>query len=284
MTQATQANAHAGWLALVLVADQVACFSHRGGPVWRRESVHGEGWYLLPQAGGGLPAVLDELSQRLYRSDRLAGFEVHLLVSQGALPRLTDVGRDLAAVGCQRWQVLRWEPLRDRAGMLAGSLAEEPLPTEDWLRAHLLPLLESTFHYRDEAGAAERARAQRQHEDTLESLRAERLRLQADLNAMRDQLAALQRPSVEALVTYLPAIYRQVFGVISPADLALLGGELRVPQIASPWPEPSPDTLLTLQRQMRKLPTQERDRLREFCQRLPHKLEVRPEMRDWLRE
>lgn len=277
------AHDQAEWLALMLLADQVACFSHRGGPSWRRESVHGEEWYLLPQAGGGLPAVLDELSLRFNRSDRLAGFEVHLLVSQGALSRVTDVGRDLAAVGCQRWQVLRWEPLRDRAGMLAGTLAEEPLPAVGWLQAHLLPLLESTFHYRDEAGAAERARAQRQHEDTLESLRAERLRLQADLNAMRDQLAALQRPGVEALLTYLPAIYRQVFGVISASDLALLGGEMSVPQIASPWPEPSADTLLTLQRQIHRLPTQERDRLREFCLRLPHKLEVRPEMRAWLR-
>lgn len=276
-------NNNNGVLVLLLLEQHLACFSKRGARPWAHESIHGEAWYPLPKEGG-LPVVLDELDKRFNRSDRLASVEIHLLAAQGAVPRLSSIGGNLEQRGCHRWQVLRWEPLRDRAGTLAGALASEPLPSDEWLMGALLPVLESTFHYRDDAQAAERARAERQHVETLESLRAERLRLQNDLIAMQDQLAAQQRPTVDVLLTYLPAIYRHVFGVISPHDLALLAGSLQVPQIPSPWPEPSLDTLQSLQARLCKLPAQDRDRLREFCQRLPHKLDVRPEMRDWLRD
>ena len=272
-----------GLLVLVLLDKHLACFSKRGARPWAHEPIHGEAWYPLP-AEGSLSVVLEELDKRFNRSDRLAGFEIHLVAARGAVPRLSRIGDDLAQRGCHRWQVLQWEPLRDRAGTLAGMLASEPLPSDEWMMTSLLPVLESTFHYRDDAQAAERARAERQHVETLESLRAERLRLQNDLIAMQDQLAAQQRPTVDALLTYLPAIYRHVFGVISPHDLALLAGSLQVPQIPSPWPEPSLDTLQALQARLRKLPAQDRDRLRDFCRRLPHKLDVRGEMRAWLGE
>jgi hypothetical protein len=272
-----------GLLVLVLLDKHLACFSKRSARPWAHEPIHGEAWYPLPTEGG-LSLVLEELAKRLNHSDRLAGFEIHLVAARGAVPRLSSIGDDLAQRGCHRWQVLQWEPLRDRAGTLAGTLASEPLPSDEWLMGALLPVLESTFHYRDDAQAAERARAERQHVETLESLRAERLRLQNDLIAMQDQLAAQQRPTVDALLTYLPAIYRHVFGVISPQDLALLAGSLQVPQIQSPWPEPSLDTLQALQARLRKLPAQDRDRLRDFCRRLPHKLDVRGEMRAWLGE
>ncbi|MFM2345578.1 MAG: hypothetical protein RL654_331 [Pseudomonadota bacterium] len=268
-------------LVLLLLEKHLACFEKKPPQRWVHEPIHGEAWYPLPTEGG-LPEVLDELDKRFNRSDRLASIEIYLLAAQGEVARLSSIGGDLMRRDCHHWQVLRWEPLRDRAGTLSGALASEPLPSDEWLMGTLLPVLESTLHYRDDTQAAERARVERQHVDTLESLQAERLRLQADLNAMRDQRAALQRPSVEALVTYLPAIYRRVFGIISPSDLALLGGETSVPQIASPWPEPSPDTLLTLQRQIHRLPMLEQDRLRDFCSRLAHKLEARAEMRDWL--
>lgn len=272
-------------LLLLLMADRVACFLKRGSRAWVREPIHGESWYPLPPEKG-LPAVLDELDQRLHRADHLARFEIHFLYAQESVDRLADIGTHLARHDCHRWQVLRWEPLRDRAGTLAGVLADEPLPSDEWLHNHLLPILESTFQYhRDEFQTAEQTRAQRQHEETLESLRAERLRLQNDLIAMRDQLAALQQPSVETLVTFLPAIYRHVFGVISPHDLALLAGSMEVPAtITSPWPEPSPDTLQMKQKALRRLPAADQKRLRDFCHRLPHKLDLRSEMRTWIGE
>lgn len=271
------------FLAVLLLDDRAACFVREGQSCWRHEPIHGEPWY--PLAGSdALKQVLDELDARLNHSDQLAGFTLNLICDQAALPWLADVGRALTTVRCSRWQVLQWAPLCERATRLGGQAPTMPLPAIDWLQQSLLPVLEATFHYRDDALAAERKRAEQQHAETLESLRADRLRLQAEIAAQREQLAALQRPAIDDLLSYLPAIYRNLFGTISPQDLALLAGSLQVPQIASPWPEPSHDTLHALQSRLRKLPPQRAAQLRDFCRRLPHPLELRAEMRAWLGE
>lgn len=270
-------------LAVLLLDGHVACFVHDHPPHWRHEPLHGEHWY--PLAGTHtLSKALDELDQRLNRSEQLGGFALHLVYDPTALPWLTNVADTLAALQCQHWQVLRWEPLRDRASVLSGQPPAMPLPEIDWLRHNLLPVLEATFSYHDDALAAERARAEQQHAETLDSLRADRLRLEAEIAAQRDQLAALQRPAMDDVLTYLPALYRNVFGTISPHDLALLAGQLQVPPIPSPWPEPSPDTLHALQARLRKLPEPRATQLRSFCRQLPHPLELRAEMRAWLGE
>lgn len=268
-------------LAVLLLDGHAACFVRDVQPSWRHETLCGEPWYPL-SGDHCLAAVLDELDNRINRSDHLAGFALHLIYDQAALPWLADVASPLAEVQCRNWQVLQWEPLRDRATLLTGKSPAVPLPTFDWLRQDLLPVLEATFSYQEDALAAERARAEQQHADTLESLRADRLRLEAEIATQREQLAALQRPAMDDVLTYLPALYRNVFGSIAPQDLALLAGSLQVPQIPSPWPEPAPDTLQALQARLRKLPEQRAVQLRDFCMQLPHKLELRAEMRAWL--
>ena len=270
-------------LALLLVDGHAAGFARPAPARWRHEPLHGEDWYALHGADA-LARVLDELDARLNQSDQLAGCTLHLICDQAALPWLADVGRALAARRCGRWQVLQWDPLRDRATRLGGQAPATPRPAPDWLRQRLLPVLEASFDYQDEALAAERARAEQQHAETLESLRADRLRLEAEIATQREQLAALQRPAIDDLLTYLPAIYRNLFGAIAPQDLALLTGSLQPPQIASPWPEPSHDTLHALQSRLRKLPPQRAAQLRDFCRQLPHPLELRAEMRAWLGE
>jgi hypothetical protein len=268
-------------LVVLLLDGHAACFVRDGQTRWQQEPIHGEAWY--PLAGNNaLAQVLDELDQRLNCSDQLAGFALHLVYEQSALPWLADVARALAAVRCGTWQVLRWEPLRDRAAMLSGQAPAASLPAIDWLQQSLLPVLEATFQYQDDALAAERARAEQQHADTLESLRADRLRLEAEIAIQREQLSALQRPAMDDVLAYLPAIYRNLFGSIAPHDLALLAGQLQVPPIPSPWPEPSPDTLHALQARLRKLPEPRATQLRDFCRQLPHPLELRVEMRAWL--
>jgi len=269
------------FLVVVLLDGHAACFSRDSQTRWQQERIHGEHWYPLA-SDDALEAVLNELDQRLNCSDQLAGFALHLVYQQSTLPWLTNVASALAAVSCHNWQVLRWEPLRDRAVLLSGQSPATHLPAIDWLQTSLLPVLEATFQYQENALAAERARAEQQHADTLESLRADRLRLEAEIATQREQLAALQRPAMDDVLTYLPAIYRNVFGTLAPHDLALLAGQLQVPPIPSPWPEPLPDTLHALQARLRKLPEPRATHLRDFCRQLPHPLELRAEMRAWL--
>lgn len=268
-------------LAVLLINGRANCFARDVQPHWRNEPPYGEPWYPLSD-DHRLTAVLGELNGRMNCSDQLAGFTLHLIYDQASLPWLADVANALAAVQCSNWQVLQWEPLRDRAALWSGQPHEAPHPSFDWLQQGLLPVLEATFCYREGSLAAERTRAEQEHADTLESLRADQLRLKAEIATQREQLTTLQRPAMDDVLTYLPALYRNVFGAIAPQDLALLAGSLQVPPIPSPWPEPAPDTLQALQARLRKLPEQRAMQLRDFCRQLPHKLELRAEMRAWL--
>ena len=270
-------------LAVLLIDSHAACFVRDKQSSWRHEPLHGEAWYPLSREHP-FAAVLEELDARMNCTDHLAGFTLHLVYDQTAVPWLADAASALAERQCRNWQILQWVPLRDRATLLTGKSATNPHPSIDWLQQGLLPVLDATFCYQEEALAAERARAKQEHADTLDSLRADRMRLEAEIVTQREQLAALLRPAMDDLLTYLPAIYRNVFGVISPHDLALLAGNLQIPQIPSPWPEPSPDTLQAIQARLRKMPEQRAGQLRDFCRRLPHKLELRAEMRAWLGE
>lgn len=269
-------------LAILLLDGHVASFSRQASG-WQHERLHGEEWYSLNEERS-LASVLTELDARINHSDKLAGFTLHLVYDQETQPWLTEVGKNLATVGCTNWQVLQWVPLRDRATALSGKAPAATRPSIDWLRQDMLPVLEATFAYQNDALAAEHAHAEQAHAETLESLRADRLRLEAEIATQRERLAALQRPEVDDLLAYLPALYRNVFGSIAPHDLALLAGKVEVPQIPSPWPEPDPNTLKALQMRLRKLPEQRAMQLRDFCRQLPHKLELRAEMRAWLGE
>lgn len=271
-------------LTVLLLNSQVLCFVRDVNAPWRHEPIYGEAnWH--PLGTHRLADVLKELDkERMNLTTQLAGFRLHLLYGQADIPLLDNVAQDMTDVRCTHWQVLEWEPLRDRAAVLAGGGPNNARPGTDWLLRHLLPVLQATFDYQEDALAAERVRAEHAHADTLESLRADRLRLEAEIAAQRAQLAALQRPELEEIVTFLPALYRNVFGTIAPHDLTLLAGGLDVPRIASPWPEPTPDTVQALQVRLRKLPAQRATQLRNFCRDLPHKLEPRAEMRGWLGE
>lgn len=270
-------------LAILLLDGHAASFSHQASSTWQHERLHGEDWCSLTDECD-LASALRELNARINHSNKLADFTLHLVYDQATQPWLAEVGKNLATVGCTNWQILQWLPLRDRASALTGKTPDATRPSIDWLRQGMLPILEATFAYQKDALAAEYARAEQAHVETLESLRSDRLQLETEIATQRAQLAALQRPEMDDLLAYLPALYRNVFGSLAPHDLALLAGRTEAPHIPSPWPEPAPDTLKALQSRLRKLPEQRAAQLRDFCQQLPHKLELRAEMRAWLGE
>ena len=263
-------------LVVLLLDHHATCFVRDGQPTWRHAHLHGEASY--PMCGeAGLESVLRELNARMHYSDDLSKFALHLIYDQAALPWLANVAAVLADVQCKHWQVLQWETLRDRAAVLNGCAPTSSHPSAEWLQKGVLPALETAFGHLGDTLAAEQS-----HDDTVARLHAERMRLEAEIASQREQLNALQRPALDDVLTYLPALYRNVFSSIAPHDLALLAGTLQVPQIPSPWPEPAADTLQALQARLRKLPQQRAQQLRAFCQSLPHKLERRPEVRAWL--
>lgn len=272
-------------LALFIHHNTLVCYQCDAAGHWARQRIKGEDAvdFKADKAATELQQVLKDQSDRIHQQHDLQGIEVHLVYGQADAAALANAPRALAGLRCSTWQILRLEPLLERAAVARGITPAQPLKDDPWLKTVLLPILTSTFaHFNDtnHAFQAEEARARQQHEDTMESLRADVQTKQQEMAHLQARINALQLPGVEHLLVYLPAIYRNFWGVVRPDELALLAGTLTVPNVPSPYPDPSPDTVTTLKRRFLSLPALDRERVLVFCRELPHRLDVRSEMRD----
>jgi exonuclease VII large subunit len=287
-------------LAILLRAGEALCFRKEKGK-WEWCNINSERRTRLQEAED-LKGLLHDLCEEVNQPD-LAKFDLYLLYDAVSLPHLEHLSKTLHKLKAARFQVLRLEPLADHAERQNRKAKADE---DAWLREELLPALEALFSYDDASLAAARKRAEQEneekiarhrqqlderraqlesaHEETLESLRAKKDALRQELEEVREQLWAMGKPQMEHLLSYLPVIYRNVWGTPKPVDVALLAGHIEPPAIPSPYPEPSADTVLRKRRELGKLPRDEQERLRAFCRNLPHTLEIRLEMRDFLAE
>lgn len=269
-------------LAIFVQHQKVVCYSCDTAGIWSHQRIKGENSVDIPsgKAGTTLQQVLKDQSDRINGEHDLRDVELHLLYGLGDVGAMSDVPKTLSSLHCTTWQILRLEPVLERAAVARGITPAAPLDDEKWLKSVLLPILTSTFAYSNKALQAEKARARHEHEDTIESLRADVQIKKQEVAQMQACIDALQLPSVEHLLVYLPAIYRNFWGVVRPDELALLAGTLEVPNIPSPYPDPSSDTVVMLKRRFLQLPELDRERVLGFCRELNHRLDVRSEMRE----
>lgn len=278
---------------------QAACFMNDEAGRWQLRLLKGEACIALRGRQPFQP-LLQELSEQINVAQALAGVHIHVFYGQETVDVLKQVPQELLQLGCQTWQILQIEPLIDRAQAhtlcpvaqpFLSHLDESDQAALAWVRQVLLPIVSSTFFYTDRAVVSELERvrqswqaqteqARQAHEETLESLRAERKSHEAQIQLLQQQVQALQLPSMEHLLTYLPAFYRNFFGTVRPDELALLAGTLQVPALPSPYLDPSPNTVHVLRKRFMSLPADEQARVLGFCCQLTHRLEVRPEMAD----
>ena len=278
---------------LVVLIDEESraiCFRHHSKE-WTVEPIDGGAWTTLDAPGESLRILFDKLNKRINLSEKLAGFIIHVVYAQGVLKHLATLPETLGRLACARWQILRLEPILQRARSVSGLKPGESLMDEKSLNTYFLPALEILVKAEEDTLVQERAlvrqaqekiraaqqEEKREHEQTVDSLKAEKKRLQIEVDLLRGQ-----RANSEQVVAFMPAVYRNFFGTISPNDLALLTGTLKIPEIPSPFREPDANTVATLQWRLRHLPEDQAGQIRSFCLQLQHKLEVRAEMRDWL--
>jgi hypothetical protein len=178
------------------------------------------------------------------------------------------------------WQLLGWEWLAERFGW--GNA--RPRDVAESFTRQVLPWLIGA----DDAAQRQHLKQARENEHLSEAdrLQAERAVLEKENQHLRDQNAALQQVDAQRLVSFLPALFPRVFTVLGPADIALLCGRVEPPNLPNPYPEPSEETLRTLQKRFRALPMDQQQQIVRFVAALPQrqKLEPRPEMRDCVSE
>lgn len=177
-------------------------------------------------------------------------------------------------------QGLSWAWVAARFGVAGATLDE----VEPALKALVLPWLVSA----DDAAERQQLQAALLNEHTSESerLAAERAQLELQNERLRAENAALQQVDREKLVSFLPALFHNVFRILGNEDLALLCGWVAPLPIPNPYPEPSEETVRTLQRRFRTLPQHLQRQIVHTVAHLPQrqKLQPRPEMRELIAE
>lgn len=263
-------------LILLLLDRSLAAWLARQGEVPRDLPIEGEGGWFPCETPEVLIQALDDLRRRL-GNELGSSSQLELLHDEGSRELLTKALPKLATplTACA-WEILRWEPLAARCGWQVDASTR---PGRDWIVQHALPLLLAS----DDASARRQMQegAQREHASLTEQLQAERVQIQRENDKLRAQNEALRRVDAERLIVYLPALFPRVFTVIGGQDLALLTGRPEPYALPNPYPEPSPETLYTLQDDFRALPRELQRQIVAFISRLPQsqKLKPRPEMR-----
>lgn len=196
-------------------------------------------------------SVFKQLSERRNLTSQLAQMHITLVYEQAAAKYLADVSRTLSELQCQRWEVLRYESLAERITLRAG----EQLRPHDgaWLAEHLL----ATLAVPPAVGEAPFSQA-----------------LSAEVTS--------GLPDVDLLRLYLPLLFQHFWSSVSPQDLAFMSGSLHIPEVESPFPEPSSEAIAVLRRRFLKLPDAQRQTVLGFARELTYKLKVRVQLRDLL--
>lgn len=260
--------------ALILTQDKAVCCKQVSS-LWQVEKIDGEQWHSLNELSGS-DGLLQSLNERINSQDMLAGIELHVLCSETTYSQLSKLTTALQELQCTGWQLFHLEPLLDRA---KAASTDGNINDLAWLCQCLLPLTTSSFREHKELEQEYQQQRQGKEQD-IESLNVEIKRLRLETHDLKASMAAIQKPDTEQLLTYLPIIFENFWSGISPDDFALLAGELGVPQIPSPYPEPSGEIVRIMKKRFLRLPENERQRILNWCRDLCHDLNVRREMRE----
>lgn len=239
--------------ALVLIGDRIACFKSTAiDQSWEVTLIGGDQWVSLnSHSAYTAGSVLNQLSDRRNLKSKLAKTYIALIYEEAAAQHLADVSSTLRDLQCQCWEVLRYESLAERITLQAG----EQLRPHDaaWLAEHLLATLYVPPAVEDApAGPA----------------------LVAGITS--------GLPDVDLLQLYLPLLFQHFWSSVSPQDLAFMSGSLQIPDVESPFPEPSLEAIAVLRRRFLKLPIAQRQMVLGFAHELTYKLKVRLQLRELL--
>ncbi len=282
--------------AILVQHQQAACFQCDAADTWTRIPIRGELIVDLGASTDCLRPLLKQMSDMLNEAAQLNGIRIHVLYSEHDVAVTTQLADTLAWLQCDTHTAEPLEPWLVLAQKAAKKPPKKPLldtHNDTWLAQTLLPIIN-----RPPQAEPEQVPASDLANDSasMQALQAALSASQSEVTQLKTQLAVLQAqlaqirasvpsshvPELEQLLVYLPAFYRNFWGKVRPDELALLAGTLNVPTIASPYTDPSPDTVLALKRRFLQLPDVAQAQVLGFCQALPHKLDVRSEVRDLL--
>lgn len=210
--------------------------------------------------------------------------------------------------GRAAWQVLRWENLHARVRYLSYMWELDGEPSPQWMIDNVLPLLVSegdipmqeTALQKQQAIAAdsdqparqllqkelqEYTRAEQSIQEQMRALEREKRELQQACEELRRQNAALQKPELDQLLSFLPAIFLDFWNVVLPDELANLADRLDVPNVPSPYLQLSQAAVVQKKKEFELLPADRQQKILQFCTTLSGsytELKLHYEFRDFI--
>lgn len=296
-------------LCIAFIGDTLTVYQNTGGrAAWQVLPVQGEESYAHDDRADSLDRVLQDVRDNLNLEDGLKGTDITLVYAQPKQFLLTDFMARLHRQGNGYWQVLRWENLYARARYLLHmcELAGEPSP--QWMIDNVLPLLVSegdipmqeTALQKQQAIAAdsdqparqllqkelqEYTRAEQSIQEQMRALEREKRELQQACEELRRQNAALQKPELDQLLSFLPAIFLDFWNVVRPDELANLADRLDVPNVPSPYLQLSQAAVVQKKKEFELLPADRQQKILQFCTTLSGsytELKLHYEFRDFI--
>ena len=261
----------------------VLFLNHRKLSCFRYEP---QGWRIFTLKGeenlncrnkDDLEEALKKFNEDHNASTQLENVTLHILLKDADPDAAQTICRMVQQLKCKNWQLLQLSLILNGLQL---NPSDEDLMAPQWLSQNIFYIFSNILPYEDKKAKAEYISREASHENLKNEIHI----LQQEKNRLEQVVSSLNRMDMEQLVTFLPAIYQNFWGSIRPDELATMAQTLQIPTITSPVQEPSPDTLLMLRKRLLNLPPREKERLKNFCKELPHKLRLRPEMQSFMEE
>lgn len=278
-------------ICLIVLPQTALVFKREQGQTWQPWVIKGESEYHHHGKINMLDEILHEITERLHRKDKLASVQLSLVYANDCRILLENSIKLLHTQGCQYWQIICWDVLYQQAASLSNSPIDGKTPSVSWIQDYILPLLgqdselkalkqqeheralaaleaekqQLAQHLKEQEGVAKQS-----HEQMLATLHAEKHKLLQELQNLKQQHAALARPNMEYLLSFLPAIFKDFWNKVRPDELSLIAGKIDTPDIPSPYFSPSTQAVLSKKRQFLQLAAVDQHQIKLFCQELSH--------------
>lgn len=275
----------------LFILDSEIIFYQSTDTIWQKIPLKGEYQLAHEHALHNLQASLEEINNRLNHSNQLADVEICLIYSDDKLSWAKEAFDTLIKQYKGRYlQLIRWQPLTNYLQTL--HLKDKELTITDFIEKQILPLVfieqsldkvkylsqqEQTLLDIKSREFAEQHKHQQQmfvdslnltkaeFENQVENLNKDKATLLGELYDLKQKVAKLRTPDMTYLVSFLPAIFKEFWSVVSPNDLANLAGLLEAPDIKSPYPILTENAIRAKYQEFLALDTVDREKILNFC-------------------
>lgn len=276
-------------ICIFIFAEKMIAYHSMQSQPWNLIQIKGADYYYHHDDVDSVNTTFNEISDDLNLKDQLAKVRVSVIYQQDKSALLMNIVQIFQTYQCSVWQILNWENIYQFALQTFGQdkvFFDDKNIEYTWLTENVLPLIwhEEIIGYQQravEALRAEKAELEQQLyllatdqqqalAEQMQKLEVDKQFLQQEIMKARFQLAKLQQPDVESLVTYLPAIFKDFWNIVRPDELAILANVLNVPQVSSPYHSPSLSTVQQKKRQFLALSENSQEKILALCRELAH--------------